>query len=275
MLPTELKKAYPQISHFIERALMAGKLGHAFICTGQSYTAKEIFVRELTMLLNCKNKTATQSACGECLNCKWIKSDQHPTALTKIEPDLSKSKKGIITIEQVRSLQAMLTRKAQGIERSVIISPAEENSLPSASANALLKTIEEPNPGIIFFLFASDPSQVLPTIESRCQLLHFVSVPKSSALRLDPELEDSLFSGELNWYECTKLYEKITETNLQDLIQSLRHHCQGKFEGSFRDGFEVSWLYKLKHLDESEKRLKQFCTLRHVMEELFWRLSHD
>ncbi|WP_271077865.1 DNA polymerase III subunit delta' [Aurantiacibacter sp. MUD61] len=77
-----------------------------------------------------------------------------------------------IKIEQIRQLQQRLnTRPTLGARRAVIIDPADDMEAPTA--NALLKSLEEPPQGTFFLLIAHRIGRLLPTIRSRCRILAF------------------------------------------------------------------------------------------------------
>jgi DNA polymerase III subunit delta' len=77
-----------------------------------------------------------------------------------------------ISVDQVRDMQRRLvTRPTLGSRRAVVIDAAD--MLEKASANALLKSLEEPPQGTFFLLVVHQPGRLLPTIRSRCQILRF------------------------------------------------------------------------------------------------------
>ena len=83
-----------------------------------------------------------------------------------------------IKIEQIRRLQQRLTtRPTLGVRRAVIIDPADDMETPTA--NALLKSLEEPPQGTYFLLIAHRIGRLLPTIRSRCRVLTFPRVPEA------------------------------------------------------------------------------------------------
>lgn len=90
-----------------------------------------------------------------------------------------------ITVDQVRQMQGRLTtRPTLGARRAIIIDAADD--LEPASANALLKSLEEPPAGSYFLLIAHRLGRLLPTIRSRCRMLHF---PTLSAQQIDLVLQ--------------------------------------------------------------------------------------
>ncbi|HTN14892.1 MAG TPA: DNA polymerase III subunit delta' [Sphingomonadaceae bacterium] len=77
-----------------------------------------------------------------------------------------------ISIDQIREMQhRLVTRPTLGSRRAVIVSPADD--LEKGSANALLKSLEEPPQGTFFLLVTHRPGRLLPTIRSRCRVLRF------------------------------------------------------------------------------------------------------
>lgn len=77
-----------------------------------------------------------------------------------------------IAVEQIREMQRRLTtRPTLGRRRAIIIDPADDLEKPSA--NALLKSLEEPPQGTFFLLIAHRPGRLLATIRSRCRMLRF------------------------------------------------------------------------------------------------------
>ncbi|HYD25778.1 MAG TPA: AAA family ATPase [Croceibacterium sp.] len=81
-----------------------------------------------------------------------------------------------IAVEQVRAMQQRLTtRPTLGSRRAIVIDPAD--ALEPASANALLKSLEEPPVGTFFLLVTHRLGRLLPTIRSRCRILQFPRLP--------------------------------------------------------------------------------------------------
>jgi DNA polymerase-3 subunit delta' len=84
------------------------------------------------------------------------------------KPELARS----IKVDQVRALTARFATKPSLSERRIVVIDAADH-LEVASANALLKVLEEPPQGTIFILISHAPGRLLPTIRSRCRVLRF------------------------------------------------------------------------------------------------------
>jgi DNA polymerase III subunit delta' len=140
------------------------KLPHALMFTGPKGIGKRHLAAALSQLLLCL-KPSEGIPCGDCRGCQLNKAQNHPD-LIWIEPE--EGSKGI-KVDQVRSLIDELSKTAQqGGYKVVVIEPAE--GMNANSANALLKSLEEPAAKTLLILVSHVPSAVLPTIRSRCQL---------------------------------------------------------------------------------------------------------
>ena len=144
----------------------AGRLPHALLITGLEGLGKRQLALALAEGLLCKSPLATARACGECQACHLISLGAHPDLMI-VEPEEGGRQ---IRIDQIRALNEFLSLKSQyGGHRVGVITPAEQMNL--ASANSLLKTLEEPSAGAVLLLTASRPARLPATIRSRCQQL--------------------------------------------------------------------------------------------------------
>ncbi len=133
-----------------------------------------------TSLLCEGTKEANGLACGACPSCRWIEQGTNPD-LRMISPGSdeegeeggkasAKAPPTQIRITQIRALQEWITLGShRNGWRIALIHPAE--AMNPASANALLKTLEEPPPNALLLLVAHQADRLLPTILSRCQKL--------------------------------------------------------------------------------------------------------
>jgi DNA polymerase III subunit delta' len=161
------------------------RLPHALLFKGQEGIGKLDFSVALAHALLCHSPLQNGHACGECASCNWLSQSHHPDfrLLTpEQESDIgdgapaaaSTSKKSQISVAQIRELSTFLELSSHqsGGHRVVLIHPAE--ALNPASANALLKILEEPPAGVVFLLVSHQPQRLLPTILSRC---HKIDMP--------------------------------------------------------------------------------------------------
>jgi len=155
------------------------RMPHALLLQGHNGIGKRDFAMALAQSLLCNQPKTDHSACGQCHGCNWFVQGNHPD-FRLLEPeemasasgeDGSVESKGArktqISVDQVRTLADFLglSSHRSGL-RVICLHPAE--ALNQASANALLKMLEEPPPNVLFLLVTHQPQHLLPTIRSRC-----------------------------------------------------------------------------------------------------------
>ncbi len=193
--------------------------------------------------------------------------NNHPELPIILEPDLEKSKKGVILVKQVQELLGKLQYKS-GFYRTILIKKSEMEFLPAESANSLLKTIEEPNPNILFLLYANDANAVLPTIVSRCQIIHFPNqVPVANLQAETAEIIlQTLSKKNTNWFQISQIAAQIADSpnSLIDFLDALTENLIEQ---------KKAYPASLAYIEKTKNRLKAFCAPKPALEELLWHLS--
>lgn len=154
----------------LRRSLERGRLGHAYLFTGSEISTLEQASANLAKTLNCENPPAGpgRDCCDQCLSCRKIDHGNHPD-VQWIRPE---SKSRVITIDQMRALMKTVHLKPTQARFKVAIIVAADR-LNDQSANAFLKTLEEPPADSILILLSTEPERLLETILSRCLRLNF------------------------------------------------------------------------------------------------------
>jgi DNA polymerase-3 subunit gamma/tau len=147
----------------LRNAVRDGRTAHAYLFSGPRGTGKTSTARILAKALNCTNLRDGEP-CGECSSCTEIAKG---TSLDVHELDAA-SNNGV---DAMRDLVARAALGSPGRQKVYIVD--EVHMLSTAASNALLKTLEEPPPHVIFVLATTDPQKVLPTIRSRTQHYEF------------------------------------------------------------------------------------------------------
>lgn len=153
----------------LQRSLERGRLGHAYLFRGPEQQELEGVARALAQTLSCDNpprRGATGlplDACGACRSCRQVAGETHPDVLW-VRPE---SKSRIIAVEQIRDLmQTIYLTPTRARYKVGIIVGADR--LNVSSANAFLKTLEEPPADSVLVLLSTEPQRLLETIVSRC-----------------------------------------------------------------------------------------------------------
>lgn len=156
------------VTRTLQNAIQLGRIHHAFLFTGARGVGKTTAARILAKSLNCE-KGPTPTPCNECRACKEITVG---TASDVQEIDAA-SNTGVDSIRELRDNSRYLP--SSGKYKIYIVD--EVHMLSTAAFNALLKTLEEPPPHVIFIFATTDPQKVPDTILSRCQRFDFKRIP--------------------------------------------------------------------------------------------------
>ncbi len=159
----------------LKNAIRRGRVAHAYLFHGPEGVGKSTAARLFAQALNCERieESGDGDACGECRSCLLAARGSHPDVrMVTLEPDEKGRLRTEIAIEQVRQLihDAHLKR-VLGRNKVYIIDPADR--MNQASANALLKVVEEPPGQVVLILVTSQLASLLPTILSRSQKVAF------------------------------------------------------------------------------------------------------
>jgi DNA polymerase-3 subunit delta' len=145
-----------------------GRLGQAYLLAGPDGVGKRLFAKELAKSLLCERPPAPVTACGDCPACAQVEAGTHPDVLHLRTPE----GKHELPVDSMREFCSQLALKpVRGSRKVGIVEDADDFN--EESANSFLKTLEEPPPGALLLLVATDADRQLPTILSRCQVVRF------------------------------------------------------------------------------------------------------
>ncbi len=174
----------------LQRAVSQGLTAHAFLFSGQRGVGKTSVARILARAVNCLAPQEGEP-CNACESCTRI---LRGASLDVVEVD-GASNRGI---DQIRQLREQVGYVPAGAKRKVYIID-EVHMLTGEAFNALLKTLEEPPPRVLFVLATTEPHKVPLTVLSRCQAFEFaplapdqvaaklLGIARHEGLELEPE----------------------------------------------------------------------------------------
>lgn len=254
-------------------SVKGGRQPHALILKGGPGIGKLAFGNAIAQYLNCENPSETDS-CGKCASCVKISKGIHPDVrfVLPIVNSLPGGKKATtddfipefrekffpnpyfnyqdwvgllnaenkqlaIHIKEIRDLKRKLSLKSFEAEYKVVIFWNAEK-IKTEAANALLKLLEEPPDKTILILTVTDPTQLLTTINSRCQRIqmHRVGSEEMRDFLVQKHKMDSERAfqvAQLSEGSVSKALALVNQTNksLSDLYQSWLRTCfEGRYE---------------------------------------------
>ena len=161
------------VTAVLTRALEGGRVAHAYLFTGARGVGKTSCARLIAKALNCQKRgldgRSAAEPCNECTSCREITTG---VALDVAEID-GASNRGIADVQALR--EKVRFSPTGGKHRVVIID--EVHQLSGDAFAALLKTLEEPPPHLVFVFATTDPQKLPETIRSRTQRFDFARVP--------------------------------------------------------------------------------------------------
>jgi|GEM_PF-4075972 len=158
------KELFPKQAAALEKAKASHHVGQGYLFIGDSIDDLMTFARGWAQTAACTSPSLDGHACGQCSNCLRFQDGSYSEWVT-IAPE---SKVATIKKENLLSFdhQMSLTVPTGMTKFGVVI---QADTMPAASANAFLKTLEEPSSNVMFILLTTKPQYLLPTIRSRCQ----------------------------------------------------------------------------------------------------------
>ncbi len=220
-----LSDRYPFLTNYFTQALSSNDrpLPQSILFYGNDLEAQYTLSKEIARLLNCKKDKADDC---DCLNCKWIREDSHPSVMTisrvdnKPENDESKM---VISIKQSAFIKETLVNASE-FHRVFIfcdrdddgnISGLNKVNFQAETANSLLKIIEEPQPGVTFIFLCRYIDDLLSTIISRSQCFF---VPAGWKADYDYSVIEGVFT---NYWEFERKDIFDISQKLQDLSKEI------------------------------------------------------
>ena len=187
--------------HRFHRYLRGDRVHHAVVFAGSGAEARMQLALTLARFVLCTERRPGLAACEKCSACRRITQGTHPDVVVVREEGTGTGQgegKNEIKIETIRMIcRQMEVVPLEGRAKVCVLDRAQ--AMTAASANALLKTLEEPGPGRYFCLLTDGLSSLLPTVVSRCVVFNLMpSVPEEEAAPLLELWEEFLKRRELS-----------------------------------------------------------------------------
>lgn len=181
-----VREQYPFLMKYFDNgiALQNRQIAHCILFYGSDLQSQYELALEIARMLNC---TGDHTKNCQCLNCKWIRENNHPAVLTISKVDNKPSgdtSKTVISIDQARMIKNDLLVTSD-YHRVLIfcdrdneghVAGLNQLNFQADAANALLKTFEEPPSNTTFIFLTKDKSDMITTVVSRAQCFYVPSM---------------------------------------------------------------------------------------------------
>lgn len=181
-----INEKYPFLMKYFNNGINStGKnIAHCILFYGSDIQAQYDLALEIARMLNC---TGDHTPDCQCLNCKWIRENNHPAVLTISKVDNKPSddnSKTVISIDQARMIKndLLVTSDYHRVlifcdkDKEGNVAGLNQLNFQADAANALLKTFEEPPSNTTFFFLTKDKSDMITTVVSRAQCFYVPSM---------------------------------------------------------------------------------------------------
>ena len=215
---------------------------HAYIIEGRAGSAREGFIRQLAMGLECLDPDVSARPCGRCESCRQVAAG---SSMDIVRMQMS-GKTGYKS-EDASAFAGRLDMGAYGRFLIGIIDDAD--SLSETVQNKLLKTLEEPRDNVIILLCASNPDHLLSTVRSRCSVIRpaddMQADEKSKGIRA---LSEMYVSGDEGFYAARDSIEKNIKSgdDARSLIEAVEDLLREKMKNS---GDPQAWAMMIENCE--------------------------
>lgn len=259
-------------------------IAHCILLWGNDIDAQYEIALEVARLLNCKLDGNPQC---NCLNCSWIKNNNHPAVLTYSRNDNKPpddDTKKVFSIAQARMIKNDLAGTSE-YHRVLIFCDKDEdgnlgglniNNFSIEASNALLKTFEEPPSNTTFFFLTNDISDMIATVVSRAQCF-FVPSKKEELQNFD--LVKELMDGylELERSEVLEFNDKILELlNIHDpldVLTQMQNYIAGLLKANLNNKqLKIKLIQDVNSIEKAKKEYKLNMQTNIIAENLAFAL---
>lgn len=283
---SDITTKYPFLMKYFNNGINStGKnIAHCILFYGSDIQAQYDLALEIARMLNC---TGTHTPDCQCLNCRWIRENNHPAVLTISKVDNKPSddnSKTVISIEQARMIKndLLVTSDYHRVlifcdkDKEGNVAGLNQLNFQADSANALLKTFEEPPSNTTFFFLTKDKSDMITTVVSRAQCFYVPSM-------LEEDRNYSLVKDAMEGYlelernEVLDFNDKILDlakmVDPQEVFTQMQNYIESLLRANIDNlALKVKLISDLKAIEKAKDENRLNINIQTIVEALSFKM---
>lgn len=283
---SDITTKYPFLMKYFNNGINStGKnIAHCILFYGSDIQAQYDLALEIARMLNC---SGTHTPDCQCLNCRWIRENNHPAVLTISKVDNKPSddnSKTVISIEQARMIKndLLVTSDYHRVlifcdkDKEGNVAGLNQLNFQADSANALLKTFEEPPSNTTFFFLTKDKSDMITTVVSRAQCFY---VPSMLEEGRNYSLVKDAMEGylELERNEVLDFNDKILDlakmVDPQEVFTQMQNYIESLLRANIDNlALKVKLISDLKAIEKAKDENRLNINIQTIVETLSFKM---
>lgn len=281
-----LKEEYPFLMKYFNNGISSQnrQISHCILFYGSDIQSQYDLALKVARMLNC---TGDHTDTCQCLNCKWIRENNHPAVLTISKVDNKPSddtSKTVISIDQARMIKndLLVTSDYHRVlifcdkDKDGNVQGLNQQNFQADAANALLKTFEEPPSNTTFIFLTKDKSDMITTVVSRAQCFY---VPSMKDEDRDFSLVKDAMDGylELERNEVLDFNDKILDiTKMLDPLEvftQMQNYIEALLKSNLDNmSLKVKLISDIKAIETAKKEFRLNINIQTIVETLSFKL---
>lgn len=283
---SDITTKYPFLMKYFNNGINStGKnIAHCILFYGSDIQGQYDLALEIARMLNC---SGTHTPDCQCLNCRWIRENNHPAVLTISKVDNKPSddnSKTVISIEQARMIKndLLVTSDYHRVlifcdkDKEGNVAGLNQLNFQADSANALLKTFEEPPSNTTFFFLTKDKSDMITTVVSRAQCFYVPSM-------LEEDRNYSLVKDAMEGYlelernEVLDFNDKILDlakmVDPQEVFTQMQNYIESLLRANIDNlALKVKLISDLKAIEKAKDENRLNINIQTIVETLSFKM---
>ncbi len=281
-----LSDKYPFLTNYFEKGInnklnnKGVPIAHSLLFWGSDLESQYTLAKEIARLLNC---TGDYSDNCQCLNCRWIREEQHPAVLTITRMDNKPADDDttkVISIKQANMIKNSLMTSSEFYRVFIFCDKDDDGNIKGLNsqnfqeetANSMLKIIEEPNDRIMFIFLTNNKEDIISTIISRSQCFNISKTEKENfgwdeIKNVFTNYRD--FKREDVFDIAQSLFELSKEIPPEKLLEDMQNYMLAILK--FNPG-QISFIDDIKQVETAKREIELGMSPQNVFENLCLKL---